>query len=64
VFEHAGWYLTYALIGGEMTVIASANDGACYSAEVRKWWEERRSAKWDYLPSIRRENAPEPVASM
>lgn len=59
VMEHGGWWLEYSLIGGAVTVVNSANGGACYSSEVEKWHADRTGRKWESLGTIRRvERAP------
>jgi hypothetical protein len=34
VYEHAGWWLEYALVEGKVRVVGSANDGAKWSGPV------------------------------
>lgn len=55
VFEHGGWWLEYAIVGGLVTVINSANGGARFSPEVEQWHRDRAGRKWESLGSIRRE---------
>lgn len=43
VHEHAGWYLSYGFISGQLTVVASANDRAHYPLTVHGWWTDRES---------------------
>lgn len=45
VNEHAGWWLMYGWINGEVRVVGSANDGACFSPEVGEWWSVRNRAE-------------------
>lgn len=40
VQEHAGWFMDYAMIGGRLTVISSANDLAYKTLEVRSFLAE------------------------
>lgn len=55
VNEHAGWFLNYALIDGVVTTIGSANDSAVYTGAKQQFREKIRGAKWEHLPTIRRE---------
>jgi hypothetical protein len=59
VREHGGWYLIYAVVGGRMRVVGTANDAARFDQDVREFWQQVRQASAGgvspvYLPSIRR----------
>ena len=47
VHEHAGWWLSYARIKGEIRCVGSANDGAHYPEEVIRWWHYRNTLERD-----------------
>jgi hypothetical protein len=59
VYEHAGWFLTFARINGRIACVSSANDCARFDQQIRQFWSDYNSAyKWlkvDYAPSVRRE---------
>lgn len=63
VYEHGGWWLEYALVGGEVKIVGSANDRAQWSEPVRAWWEWWNKCKAEYLPTIRRQAQGEVVAT-
>ncbi len=58
VYEHAGWYLAYALLGSalnaQVVTIASANDEAVFSPAVQEFRKAIHDATWEGMPSIRR----------
>lgn len=54
--EHAGWYLTFTEIDGEVTCVGSANDAATYPRKVMDFWREVRSAKMVPLGTIKRDS--------
>jgi hypothetical protein len=60
VHEHAGWFLCYAKLDGEILVVGSANDGAAYYGKVAEFRARVRSARWENIGSIRRP-APAPT---
>ncbi len=66
VYEHAGWFLSYAFIDGysdNMRVVGTANDGARFDGPVdafrQKYWPARHTS----LPEIRREVSNETVVA-
>lgn len=54
VYEHAGWWLQYAMIDGEAVVVGTANDAASMSPAVRAFHDKYRHATITMLPGIRR----------
>ena len=58
VHEHAGWYLSYAMINENIRCVSSANDRAEFPEEVRRYWESNQGVKTT-LEVIRRPNAEE-----
>jgi len=57
VYEHAGWFLQFAMLNGELKVVGTANDGAVFSDEVRAFHRLCRDLTFEELPYIRRQNA-------
>lgn len=54
VYEHAGWYLSYALVDGKPAIVETANDAAAVTPERKRFWEKVKFQKWETLPTIRR----------
>lgn len=54
VYEHGGWWLSYALIDGECVIVGTANDMARPSERVREFWDRFGGADTAYLETVRR----------
>lgn len=54
VREHAGWYLSWAMVDGEMVVVETANDSARMSAAARKFYARVANMELNYLPAVDR----------
>jgi hypothetical protein len=56
IHEHAGWYLGFTMIGGEVTSVYSANDAAVYHGAKKDFRDKAFNAKWKQVgPEVRRE---------
>ena len=56
VYEHAGWFLSYARIDGEIRIVSTANDAAVFPDVVRNWWKQvnQETSGYIHVPAIRR----------
>ena len=63
VHEHGGWFLQYAMLGQELTIVGSANEGWLKPARVLNFLRDVREIGSVYLPEIRRTDVPVPVVS-
>ena len=54
VYEHAGWFLQFAMLDGEKIVVGTANDAAVMSDKCGCFRRRIAGCQWKYLPAIRR----------
>ena len=47
VDEHAGWWLTWALVDGEMVCVGTANDMAVMDGKAKEFWARTRD--WERI---------------
>lgn len=59
VYEHAGWWLSYARTRGGILVVSSANDSAVFHGPAWQWRREHKEHHWKYIDDVRRPRAPE-----
>lgn len=55
VYEHAGWWLQFAPLGGELVVVGSANDRAEYGHLAREFRAAARNAVVEYVDLMHQE---------
>lgn len=56
VYEHAGWWLQYAKLDGEIIVVGTANDAAVMKGKPELFRQRYvTGADFEYLPEVRRE---------
>lgn len=60
VNEHAGWFLSYAMVDGIMVIVETANDAATVTPERRQFWSRINNCehKWNRLPTVNRNKTP------
>ena len=54
VYEHAGWFLSFAFIDGNVRCVSSANDAARFGEEVKEFWRRYNTEKNKKFVNIRR----------
>lgn len=53
VIEHAGWWMEYTLVDGEVRIVASANCGS-KCPDIRRWYDSVKHLPRQHVPGINR----------
>lgn len=54
VHEHGGWFLSYAMVDGNLEIVSSANGKAIYSDKVQAFRNAIYDSEWEPYTEIRR----------